>query len=283
MKISSLKLKSAIWGNILELPNDRMELIKYAKIHEKVLLLMTGVHKKMWSIDNTKYENYYQRIAPLFEGKYPCPVCMGKVQDKSLALHKVDPEVYFGVLIVEAIEATDDGFHGNRLYGSAALVTSDSAINKFYRTYHYLLNRNNDIKSTIHDHYILSQDEMILNAIIEGEDTVFNIQEARNIDRWKALSLCIDFNWVSDLYVLSCPEFQHPVLGDKILVFRPRLKEFIENRDDDKKEKLIRTILHISRLYFEDGIREIKKPVGKKHVTRKIMSAKEEWLRNGNN
>jgi hypothetical protein len=257
----------------------------YAILHGEIMLKnLTGHAKRMYSPDNPRYEEYYSRLLPVFEGTYPCPVCFNKMTDKTMAFHRIDPEIYFGIMIL----------HHPEYAGTAALISSDKAIQAFFYTFHTLLStyraydklnqeieKSTNLKDYIQSKYKLSQEELIMNAIKVGEKVVKGMQESRQTDRWSALKICVQFNVVSDLYILSCKEAPHPLYGDELLKLRPRVKEYIDGeKRDDKTEALLRTIAKVRDLYYDQGIQEIVRPKGKKY-TRKITSSTEEWLKGG--
>lgn len=163
--------------------------------------------------------------------------------DPSLLYHLIDPIVYFGLLIL----------HHPTYVGSAAHATSESAIKLFFQTYHRLLPQEGDLLAYVQRNYKLTQEERILSALNLGEKLVAQIMDEQKFTRWDALTYCVDFGVVPDLYILACQEFkQH---GEKLLELRNRLRNFADNWEDPKIQALKATIKRVQRAYYDFNVR----------------------------
>jgi hypothetical protein len=251
-----------------------IEIYRIANTHSFILKKLANVNKKFIG-EGVKY---YERLLPLFKGEFPCPICIENLENKTRAFHTIDPEVYFGLLLLyENTEDSDKTLVIRRLVGTPALVSSNTAISIFFKEYHKVLRKTTDVKGYIYNRFNITQEERILNALNLGEEIVAQLQKARSIDRITAIYMGVNFNLLTDLYALSCAEFPHPIHGEKILFYRPRLKIFVDdNRDDPKWRKLLRTIERMRYRYYVEGNHELE--VKKKRPRhKKGFSAKEEW------
>lgn len=289
--------------------------IRLARCHSETLFALTRQNKWFISDKNSKYESFYERLAPVIEGTYPCPLCTIRYNlirdlqsgvlhipsflafgeeyakhitsperdvkleefkafirtaydidvvtyyeiynlinnnalasyktDESLLYHKVPPTVYFGVVVL----------HHPKLAGTAVNVSAEGTIVKFFKTYHQLLDSQGDVLRYIEGKYVLTQQERVFNAIVSGEKLVVQIQEERNLPRWEALTYCVEFGVVTDLFTWACEEFR--VRGDELIALRPRLSMFADDNESPQIVKLKATIKKVQTDYYYNNVRDI--------------------------
>lgn len=248
----------------------KLDTLSLASIHSEVLRNLTGITKKFTSPYDPKYEKYYERLLPLFTGKYQCPICSGKYEDEKISYHTIDPEVYFGLLVL----------HHEKYVATAALVSSEGAIQHFLSTYHERLSKYKDIKHYVVSKYKVSQEGLVLNALLVGERVVNILQESRKISRWDAVCIAVDFNMVSDLYIFACKEYNlSSYHANKLIFLRSRLNNFANNMEDRNVLALKNTIRRISIEFYENNLTEIVVKKKKRHPKYTGYNSKEAWSR----
>jgi hypothetical protein len=235
------------------------------KIHSEVVEKLTKEKKffiPRYDKDKSiQYSAYYEKLSDYFFEK------------------SIDPELYFGILTLHYIK-NKDYYEENKipcLSATAPLVSSDKAIKIFYAFTKFIEKDGADAKKYVESHYIKmrSEDiklgrllvtsdgikyikEMIMGEIVRGEIKVKTIQDRRNLNRWDALIFCIDFNMVSDLFVMACKEYK--TRGNEIIAYRWRLEDVIRDQSI-LKVKFKKLIREVSEMYYEQGLREIPKVI----------------------
>jgi len=224
-----------------------------AKTHAEMLYKLNLERK---SFRNDSQIDYYEKLIPFLQEK------------------NIDPEIYFGVLIIDALK-----IDGNRLAGYAHTVTSDAAIDLFIKLYE-VNSKFADIRGYVVSHYLDSQKEAVLKAYELGEAVIKQMQIDRGFDRKEALTFCTDFDLIPDLFILVCKEF-YGSMRYTFLKLRPRLDKFINKTYTNKHiNRLKDTIKEVRFELFPDLVNEApKKPQvkQKKHRDSGVTRLRETW------
>ena len=166
--------------------------------------------------------------------------------DKQLNYLRLDPFRYIGIICINFPE-----------YAISPITLSlPHAIYLGYRRYLELLETNQWSRDYVTIHFNKSLEDLIIEKIKHGEKEIKMIQEARSMNRIKALTFCIDLNQVTDIYILSCPEFYRKGIAE-LLKFRPKLVEYLEQKfggvEKFKRSKKGQIWKSISRKYYESN------------------------------
>jgi len=200
--------------------------LSLAKLHTTVLCNVYGEKKKFTSED--KQIPHYEKLV------------------EYLTINNVDPEVYFGLLAIQAPE----------YFGYSHVVTSEGAIKKYEELAHRQAKISYDLIGFVRSNYKISQKELIFMALKEGEAKLAHIQEVRNLSPIDALMFCIDLELVPDLYVLAC-KYYSARYREQINKLRPRLNDFVGSKDE-KTKKLLAAIPEVNKIFYS-GAKELPK------------------------
>jgi len=166
--------------------------------------------------------------------------------DKQLNYLRLDPFQYIGIICINFPDYAI----------SPITLTLPYAIYLGYRRYLELLETNQWSRDYVTIHFKKSLEDIIIENIKLGEREIEMIQEARNMNRTEALTFCIDFNLVSDNYILACPEFYRKGIAE-LLKLRPKLVAMLDNKcggiERFKRSKKGQFWKSISRKYYESN------------------------------
>jgi phage replication O-like protein O len=206
-----------------------------AKEVERAHLTILGKILGDYKTPNSDQKHYYEELLPY------------------LIEHKLDPLIYFGVLVIDNKMRKELGSVDGYIATEPLIICSEGAIRRYKHCLTEIAAL--DLYSHVAYYFQKTQEDVVLKALIEGEIIIESIQANRYLNRLDAIMFCVEFDVVPDLYVFACREFKSVPYCEEMIKLRPRLNNLINRPPDDVSANRLKDTIHeISEKFYASRV-----------------------------